>query len=42
MNEALQDFVQNPLEYDLQEMMDEEEMQEMAQECEELRKELFG
>ena len=42
MNEALQDFIQNPMEYDLQEMMDEEEIQEMAQECEELRKELFG
>ena len=30
MNKALADFAQNPLEYDLSEMMDNEEIQEMA------------
>ena len=30
MNKALADFTQNPLEYDLSEMMDDEEIQEMA------------
>ena len=30
MNKALADFAQNPLEYDLSEMMDDEEIQEMA------------
>ncbi|GAA6513976.1 hypothetical protein K370107A2_09790 [Merdimmobilis hominis] len=41
MNKSLADFVQNPLEYDLSEMMDDEEIQEMAQDVEALRKELY-
>ena len=41
MNKALADFAQNPLEYDLSEMMDDEEIQEMAQDIETLRKELY-
>ena len=41
MNKALADFAQNPLEYDLHEMMDDEEIQEMARDVEALRKELY-
>ena len=41
MNKALTDFAQNPLEYDLSEMMDEDEIQEMARDVEALRKELY-
>ena len=41
MNKALEDFTQNPLEYDLSEMMDDEEIQEMARDVEALRKELY-
>lgn len=41
MNAALMDFVSFPLAYDLSEMCSEEDMQEMAELCEELRKELF-
>ena len=41
MNKALADFAQNPLEYDLSEMMDDEEIQEMARDVEMLRKELY-
>lgn len=41
MNKALADFVAAPLDYDLSEMMDEEEMQEMAALCEDMRKELY-
>ena len=41
MNKALADFAQNPLEYDLSGMMGEVEIQEMAGQVEELRKELF-
>ena len=40
MNKSLADFAQNPLEYDLSEMMDNEEIQEMARDVEALRKEL--
>lgn len=40
MNEALADFAKEPLTYDLHEMVPEEDMQEMAQDCESLRKEL--
>ena len=42
MNIALSDFVSEPLSYDLSEMCPEEDMQEMAKLCEELRKELFA
>lgn len=42
MNKALADFVAAPLDYDLSEMMDEEEMQEMAALCEDMRKELYA
>lgn len=42
MNKALMDFVAAPLTYSLSDMMDEEEMLEMACVCEELRKELYG
>ena len=41
MNKALADFAHNPLEYDLSEMMDEGEIQEMARDVESLRKELY-
>ncbi|UMM45825.1 DUF2185 domain-containing protein [Lawsonibacter asaccharolyticus] len=41
MNKALADFAQNPLEYDLSEIMDEGEIQEMARDVESLRKELY-
>ena len=41
MDRALADFAQNPLEYDLSEMMDDEEIQEMARDVEALRKELY-
>ena len=41
MNKALADFAQNPLEYDLSEMMSGEEIQEMARDVEALRKELY-
>ena len=41
MNKALADFAQNPLEYDLSEMMDNEEIQEMARDVEAMRKELY-
>ena len=41
MDKALADFAQNPLEYDLSEMMDDEEIQEMARDVEALRKELY-
>lgn len=41
MNKALADFVAEPLSYDLCEMVDEEDMLEMAAVCEELRKELY-
>ena len=41
MNKALADFAQNPLSYDLHEMMDDEEIQEMAHHVEALRKELY-
>ena len=40
MGQALADFAQNPLAYDLHEMVPDEDMQEMAQDCENLRKEL--
>lgn len=42
MNKALFDFVAAPMEYDLSEMVAEEDMSEMAEICEELRKELYG
>lgn len=41
MNKALADFVQDPLSYDLREMVDEEDMLALAQECEEIRKKLY-
>ncbi|OUQ38817.1 suppressor of fused domain protein [Faecalibacterium sp. An121] len=41
MKKALTDFAQNPLEYDLSEMMDEDEIREMARDVEALRKELY-
>ena len=41
MNKALADFVHAPLEYDLSEMIDNEEIQEMARDVEALRKELY-
>ena len=42
IEEVLTDFAENPLEYDLSEMCDEEEMNEMAELCAELKGELFG
>ncbi|MCH5265824.1 MAG: hypothetical protein J1F02_07980 [Lachnospiraceae bacterium] len=41
MNKALADFVSAPLDYDLSEMCPEEDMLEMAELCEKLRKELY-
>ena len=41
MNKVLADFVHAPLEYDISEMMDDEEIQEMAHHVEALRKELY-
>ena len=41
MDKALADFAQNPLEYDLSEMMDEDGTKEMAGIVESLRKELY-
>ena len=41
INQALADFVKQPLEYDLCEMVGDEEMLEMAQVCEEIRRELY-
>ena len=40
IHKALADFAQNPLAYDLSEMVPDEDMREMAQECEKLRGEL--
>lgn len=40
MNTALADFVKAPLTYDLHEMVPDEDMQEMAHDCENLRKDL--
>ena len=41
MDRTLADFAQNPLSYDLHEMMDDEEILEMACDVEALRKELY-
>lgn len=41
MNKALADFVKDPLVYDLHEMVPDEDMQEMARACENIRKELY-
>ena len=41
INKAIADFVSAPLEYDLSEMVGEDEMLEMAEVCEEIRKELY-
>ena len=40
IHEALADFAENPLAYDLSEMVPDEDMREMARECEKLRGEL--
>ena len=42
INKTLADFEQQPLEYDLCEMVGDEEMLEMAQVCEEIRRELYA
>lgn len=41
MNRVLADFFANPLAYDLHEMMDEEDLREMARDCEAVRAELY-
>lgn len=41
MNKTLADFAQNPFLYDLYDLMDDEEIKEMAEQFEELRKELY-
>lgn len=41
MGKALADFAQDPLSYDLHELMDNEKIKEMAQDVEALRKELY-
>ena len=42
MNRALSDFVRDPLSYDLHELVPEEDMFAMAEDCENLRQELYG
>lgn len=42
LNEALKDFVSDPMAYDLSEMESEEDMLKLAGVCEALRKELYG
>ena len=42
LNKALSDFSKNPLEYDLSELVPEEDMREMAEICESLRQELLS
>lgn len=41
INAVLRDFAESPMDYDISEMMDEDELQEMAEQCSELRKELY-
>ena len=41
MNKALTDFAKDPLSYDLHEMMSDDEIKEMAEQVEALRKELY-
>ena len=41
MNKALADFAKDPLSYDLHEMMSDDEIKEMAEQVEALRKELY-
>ena len=41
INKALSDFIQDPLVYDLKEIVPDEDLREMAKECEMLRKELL-
>ena len=41
MNQALADFAKDPLSYDLRELVDDEDMLEMAEDVEALRKELY-
>ena len=41
MNQALEAFFANPLSYDLHEMVDDEDMLALAQDCEAIRKELY-
>ena len=41
MNKTLVDFVTEPLAYNLCEMVEEDEMVEMSQVCEQIRKELY-
>ena len=40
MNRVLADFCVSPFAYDLHEMVDDEDMLEMAKDCENIRKEL--
>ena len=42
MNQALTDFVSDPMAYDLHEMVPDEVMLEMARDCENLRRDLCG
>ena len=42
LNKALSDFSKNPLEYDLSELVPEEDMRDMAEICENLRQELLS
>ncbi len=42
INAALAEFVQSPMDHDISEMMDEDELQEMAELFESLRQELYG
>ena len=41
LNKALKDFAQNPLAYDLSDMMNEDEIKEMAKDVESIRQELY-
>ena len=42
LNKSLSDFSKNPLEYDLSELVPEEDMRDMAEICENLRQELLS
>ena len=42
LDKTLSDFSKNPLEYDLSELVPEEDMREMAEICENLRQELLS
>ena len=42
INAALKGFAESPMDHDISEMMDEDELQEMVEQCSALRQELYG